>query len=206
MNIAHICGAATLGTLLWFFWVSYRISTPSRGLPITDRGKRALLLVDLQTVFWNEGPYSEKSKARVLNAIRSEIELAKKEERTVIAVRQEWSSPSTKVIARLFMKGQALSGSKGTELAAPFVDLADHELIKGVQDAFENGQLDRLLEELDVGDLRIMGLDFNYCVQKTALAAVNRGFKVVVVEDASLSSASTARARAKMMASGIVVA
>ena len=122
-----------------------------------------------------------------------------------MAVRQEWSIPSTKAVARLTMKGQAIEGTAGTALAKPFEELADHVLIKRVQDAFETGELDTLFAELGVGHLRIVGLDRNYCVQKTALAARGRGYGVTVIKDGTLAAAPAQRAEQQMTANGVLL-
>lgn len=102
-------------------------------------------------------------------------------------------------------KGQAIEGSKGTELAEPFAGLADHVLVKRVQDAFETGALDALLASLGVGKLRIAGLDMNYCVLKTALVARNRGYHVTIVEGGTLSAAPSERAERQMATHGVAL-
>ena len=51
-----------------------------------------------------------------------------------------------------------------------------------------------------------MGLDYSYCVQKTALAARARGFDVVVVEGGTLAAAARGVAKARMAAQGVVFA
>lgn len=117
----------------------------------------------------------------------------------MIAVRQEWSLPVTKVLARLTMQGQAIEGTDGIELAAPFQGLVHHEIIKRVQDGFETGALDALLEQLDVGRLRIVGLDGQYCVAKTAQGALSRGYQVELVT-AGILSGNPDKARAALQA------
>ncbi|WP_282060285.1 cysteine hydrolase family protein [Roseobacter litoralis] len=149
-------------------------------------------MIDLQTVFWASGIFGESVKTKTKATILAEAEAAKTNRIPIIAVRQEWSIPSTQAVARLLMKGQAVAGTPGTEIASPFSDLADHVLVKRVQDAFETGELDKLLVGLDVGKLRIVGLDTNYCVAKTALAARQRGFEVEIVTRGVLSADTTA--------------
>jgi glutamine phosphoribosylpyrophosphate amidotransferase len=105
----------------------------------------------------------------------------------------------------LAMKGQAIEGSAGTELAEPFAGLVDQVLVKRVQDAFETGALDALLTKLGVGKLRIAGLDLNYCVLKTALAARNRGYEVSIVKEGTLSAASSERTEKQMAAQGVAL-
>lgn len=205
MNIVYLCGALVLGALSWLFLGIRRIGALSPGKPIADREGVALLLVDLQSVFWEDDIYSEKSRARALKTILKEVNIARAKGNPVVALRQEWSIPSTKFIARVLMKGTAIEGSKGIELAAPFANLPDHQLVKRVQDGFETGELDDVLERLGVGELRIVGLDFNYCVHKTALSAAQRAFRVEVIKSGCLNSKDTQKAEARMIASGIAV-
>ncbi|MEZ5721383.1 MAG: isochorismatase family protein [Paracoccaceae bacterium] len=103
------------------------------------------------------------------------------------------------------MKGQAVAGTPGTQMAKPFDGLADHEVVKRVQDAFETGALDDLLATLDVGRLRLVGLDFSHCVQKTALAARNRGYEVTIVRPATLSATSTESAVKRLSARAVIL-
>lgn len=205
MNIVYLCGALVLGALAWLIRGIRRIGALSPGKPIVDREGVALILVDLQSVFWDEGPYSDESKACALKTICKEVSVAKSKGVPVVALRQEWSVPSTKFVARVLMSGAAIEGSKGIELAAPFAKLPDHQIVKRVQDGFETGELDDVLERLGVGELRIVGLDFNYCVQKTALSAAQRAFRVVVLKSGCLNSEKTQKAEARMIASGIAV-
>lgn len=189
--------------LLWLGNGVRRIGAVSAGERISNRNGSALLLIDLQSVFWERGPYSNAAKEAAARVIFSEIETARAQGHPVIAVRQEWSIPSTKAVAKLAMKGQAIEGSDGTEIAEVFTSLPDHVLVKRVQDAFETGELDALLQRCDVGRLRLVGLDMNYCVQKTALAARNRGFDVTVVKEGTLAAAPTESAKKQMSSAGV---
>lgn len=197
--------AASLGAVAWLAHGLWRIGAVTRGVSIPARPNAALLMVDLQTVFWDHGPYTESDKARAQSVIADEIAMARAQGHAIIAVRQEWSLPATRIIARALMKGQAIAGSAGTELAAPFAGQADHELVKRVQDAFETGALDALLADLGVGQLRIVGLDYSYCVQKTALAARNRGFDVAVLGAGTLAIGPRQRVEERLRAHGVVL-
>ncbi|ATG39787.1 cysteine hydrolase family protein [Phaeobacter piscinae] len=205
MTFGIILGTAVLLLILWLGNGIRRIGAVSVGETIPDRKGSALLLIDLQSVFWDRGPYSKAAKETAAAVILAEVEAARAQGHPVIAVRQEWSIPSTKAVAKLSMKGQAIEGSDGTEIAEGFTSLPDHVLVKRVQDAFETGKLDALLESRDVGRLRLVGLDMNYCVQKTALAARNRGYHVTVVKDGTLSAAPTECAEERMSSEGVAV-
>lgn len=168
------------GIALWLIRGVWLIGRVSNSPKIQNQSATALVMIDLQTVFWQNGPYSPDQKAGAETAILQAVEQAKSDGIPVIALRQEWSIPATKVIARLAMKGAAVAGTEGTEIAPPFAGKADHTLIKRVQDGFETGALDPLLEKLGVGHLHLMGLDAAYCVAKTALAARARGYQVTI--------------------------
>lgn len=176
-----------IAVLIWLGFGVARIGAVSTGPQITPGDRTALLLIDLQTVFWENGPYSAADKAAAERRILAEIEAGRSNDIPVIAVRQEWSLPVTKMLARLTMKGQAVTGTAGTELAKPFQELVDHEIVKRVQDGFETGALDTLLAQLDVGHLRVVGLDGQYCVAKTAQGALLRGYQVDLVLPGILS-------------------
>lgn len=205
MILGYVLGISALLVLFWLINGVRRIGSVSVGETIHDRNGSALLLIDLQSVFWEHGPYSDEAKAKAQAAILREVEVARAQNYPVIAARQEWSIPSTKAIARITMKGQALEGSAGTELAVVFSSLPDHTIVKRVQDAFETGELDTLLKRLDIGKLRLAGLDLNYCVQKTALAALNRGYDVTVVKDGTLAADPTQRAEERMSSAGVAI-
>jgi nicotinamidase-related amidase len=179
---------AILGATIWFVNGIRQIGAISSGDPIEARSGTALLMIDLQTVFWEAGTFDETAKADAKAQILAAVDEAKLAGTPVIAIRQVWSIPSTKAVAKLLMKGQAIEGQLGTEIAAPFDNLADHIVVKRVQDGFETKELDKILAQLDVGNLRIVGLDTNYCVAKTALAARQRGYGVEIVRQGVLSA------------------
>lgn len=205
MTYVIVLGTAVLLLFLWLGNGVRRIGAVSIGETIPDRTGSALLLIDLQSVFWERGPYSNPAKEAAATVILAEVEAARARNHPVIAVRQEWSIPSTKALATLMMKGQALEGSEGTEVAGVFASLPDHVIVKRVQDAFETGELDTLLERLDIGKLRLVGLDLNYCVQKTALAARRRGYDVTVVKDGTLAASPSESAVGRMLSAGVAV-
>ncbi|MEL6362320.1 MAG: isochorismatase family cysteine hydrolase [Pseudomonadota bacterium] len=179
---------AVLSAIVWFGNGIRKIGAVSSGTHIGDRRSKAMLLIDLQSAFWEAGTYSEDEKAEAKDHILKAVQSAKHDGIPVIAIRHEWTIPSTKAVARLLGKGLAIAGTRGTELIAPFDDLADHVIVKRVQDGFETGELDTLLEHLDVGRLLIAGLDTNFCVAKTALAARQRGYEVEIEKRETLTA------------------
>ena len=171
-----------LGAFVWLVAGARRIGQVSAGAKIPPRNGTALLLIDLQTVFWQSGAYNEAIKKEVLETVKVRVAEAKTKGYPIIAIKQEWSEPATCAIAKLWMKGQAIAGSQGTEIATPFADTFSHQITKRVQDSFETGELDELLNTLQIGTLYIVGLDGEHCIARTTEAGLNRGYAVNLIQ------------------------
>lgn len=171
------------GIAIWLWSSARYMVRASDGTTIEARPGRALLLVDLQEACWADASYASAVRAQVEAAVAREVALAKRDDVPVIALRQEWSGVGTRLVAHLTKRSELVKGAPGTGLAAPFVEAADHVVVKRVEDGFETGELDALLDVLAVGHLRIMGRDGAHAVAKTAQAALNRGYDVTLVAD-----------------------
>lgn len=186
--IKSIIALPIIVAILWLVNGIRLIGNISEGDSIGYRPNTAVLMIDLQTVFWDSEEFGEETKIKAQKAIIDEINDAKERGFPIIAMRQEWSIFSTKILAWLTMKGKAIAGTKGTEIAELFSEYPDYVLTKRVQDSFETGELDTLLNELQVGTLWIVGLDTRYCVETTVKAALRRGYKVEVIEKGVIAS------------------
>lgn len=186
--IALPLALACVAALVWFIITGGYINRVTKGHPIPDRPGHAVVLIDLQSCFWTDATYSAAQRKRVEAGVAQLVTSARDNGDPVIALRQEWSHPSTRLMSRLFMGGTALAGGTGTEMAQPFASLADHQIIKRVQDGFETGALDRLLADLNISRLTLAGLDGLYCVNKTAQAALNRGYDVTLCDAATATT------------------
>ncbi|WP_338550352.1 cysteine hydrolase family protein [Roseovarius phycicola] len=172
-----------LGLAIWL-WASARYMVrASDGVVIDRRPGHALLLVDFQAACWDDAYYEAPMRSRVETAVVREVALAQRDDIPVIALRHEWSGIGTRLVAHLQHQAGLIKGKPGTELATPFANLADHTVLKRVEDGFETGELDALLQVLDVGHLLIMGRDGAHAVARTTQAALNRGYDVTLVAD-----------------------
>ncbi len=184
-----IVTATVIGLLFaWLAQGARRISQVTKGPKITHRNASALLLIDLQTVFWEGPAYDNTTRQQALDAILSEAEKAMQQGMPIIAIRHEWSEVRSRLIAKVLLKGAGIAGSAGTEIAHAFSELPAHVITKGVQDAFASGELETLLQSLDVGTLRIAGLDGEHCVARTAESALGRGYNVQLLADAIVTA------------------
>ncbi|MCR9147337.1 MAG: cysteine hydrolase [Rhodobacteraceae bacterium] len=168
---------------LWIWSRMRALIRPSQGARIEPRPGTAILLVNLQEAFWNDARYTGDQRARVEAAVLREVTLAQHNDQPVIALRQEYSDLGFRLVARLLHGGKAVRGGPGLGLAAPFVGMADHMVVKQVQDGFESGELDTVLRALRIGRLRFLGLAGEHDVAKTAQGALNRGYEVELVSD-----------------------
>ena len=152
------------------------------------RPRKAILLIDMQTGFLNSAAFDESEAALVRATIRETVASGKRDGRVIIAVQNLWSTPQGLVLSYLTAGGAGCPGRPGSELLQEVEQAADHVIVKGVQDSFASGELDRLLAELSIGELQIAGLDGLYCVQATTRAALQRGYQVSFVENGVLAS------------------
>ena len=178
-----------MGVIALWAWVASRhMVRATQGRPVPERPGTALVLVELQEAVWQAPHHDDATRARVEAAVAREAALARHRDRPVIALRQEWGGLAPRLIARLTRPGAPLRGGAGVALAAPFCGLADHVIVKRVEDGFETGELDAVLGVLGVGRLRILGRDGCAGVARTAQAALNRGYRVELIRDGIAAS------------------
>ncbi len=168
---------------LWL-WVTARYMVRATDGPrIPPRPGTALVLIETQQAFWTDTHHDAATRARVEAAIAREVELARHKDQPVIALRQEWRGLAPRLIARKTRPGAPLRGGPDTELADPFKGMADHVIVKRVDDGFETGALDQLFEVLHVGRLKLVGRDGMEAVARTAQAGLNRGYDITLIRD-----------------------
>lgn len=169
--------AAALGLAVW------RTVRPTSGAPIeASRHGKALILVDLQEDYTGpHAPQSYQDPARLIAAANGLIASAHAGGWPVYLVRvampNDW-------FHALLTGGTALAGTKGAEFDARLVRDGTVEIVKTNSDSFANPLLDAQLAANQVGELFIAGLDAKFCVKKTILGALNRGYRVNVVREA----------------------
>ncbi len=169
---------------LWL-WVTARYMVRATDGPtISPRAGTALVLIETQHAFWTDTHHDAATRIRIEAAIEREVELARHKDQPVIALRQEWRGLGPRLIAGKTRRGAPLRGGADTGLADPFQGMADHVIIKRVEDGFETGELDQLLAVLQVGRLRLAGRDGAHAVARTAQAGLNRGYDITLVRDA----------------------
>ncbi|ASY64696.1 Isochorismatase [Sinorhizobium sojae CCBAU 05684] len=163
--------------------------TAGERIDFSQRPNLALIIIDMQEDFtsvggrygWDEAYLKARIEAIDIMAIK-----AKKAEIPVIAIRHVYRAPLIRLMIRLFGEGRGIPGSSGLGLMTLPVE-PDFDVLKTRSDSFSSPELEGYLAEKQIGTLLLTGLDGSYCVQATANGALNRGYRVEIVEDAVLS-------------------
>jgi nicotinamidase-related amidase len=161
-----------------------------------DKQRAALLVIDMQSDFVDEGAVMEVTMARHrIPAMRQVVELCRAQGVPVIYTQHVLSdlfdiSPlETSYQPKLKTKGMR-EGSAGTEIVAALAPLPGDVVIKKHRyDAFHNTQLETVLRNIRgagrVDTVIIIGTVTSICCESTARSAFMRDYKVAFISDAN---------------------
>ncbi|MBZ9987135.1 cysteine hydrolase [Mesorhizobium sp. BH1-1-5] len=161
-----------------------------------DKERAALLVIDMQSDFVDEGAVMEVAMARHrIPVMRRVIELCRAHGVPVVYTQHVLSdhfniSPlETAYQPRLKAEGMR-EGSAGTGIVAHLAPLAGEVVIKKHRyDAFHNTQLETVLRNIrgagQVDTVIIIGTVTSICCESTARSAFMRDYKVAFVSDAN---------------------
>lgn len=164
-------------------------------------GRAALLLLDFQNYgLHREGYWAKVSgpkyppaemKAAVGQAYLA-LKAARKRGLLVIHVASAWraGSPEMNFNIPVFARGpdRAVEGSWAVGFFEPLVPIeGEPAIFKRSVSALAGTELDRLLRVRDVNTLLLTGIATNFAVEGTAREAADRGYRVIILEDACAS-------------------
>jgi nicotinamidase-related amidase len=167
-------------------------ATLYRSMFLVTRGRRiaryatprkALLVLDLQEGHVGAAPRdlaTPRPANRLTDAVNRLIDWAEEAGVEVAYVRQVFGSG---LLVRLH--GGRRAGPVIVDRRIRLINANDFE--KRRTDAFSSRPLERLLVDRQVDELYLVGVDAAYCVYRTALGGLNRGYRVSVVTDAVAS-------------------
>lgn len=162
------------------FAVIYQSMQPTMGPKIGTYEKpgAALLVIDIQEDY--TGPQAKKRYRdgdRIVAAANALVVQAREKGVKIVFIQNVIDNP----LIQLLAADINAPGAPGTEM--------DHRLMrdpetkvftKNRSDAFSNSEFDWYLRENQVGQVFLVGLDAAYCVNATALGALNRGYRVTL--------------------------
>jgi len=167
----------------------------------------ALMLIDLQADFLDDDgrmPVARAHVAPMIAAAAEALELFKRCGRPVVAVGNEYRRGD--VVMNILRRYASLEGSPGArwDQRVP-LDGAKY-FPKWGGSAFGNPELEPWLRANGVGALVVAGLMARGCVTATTKAAIERGFRVMLIEPAiaCMSDRSRERALARLERKGAV--
>lgn len=139
-------------------------------------GKRATVIVDLQNDYLGTGRMPLVGiDAAVANAAEV-VAAARDRGEPVVHVRHEFADPG----APFFV-----AGSPGSQIIPAMAPKGDEPTItKAHPNAFHDGSLDARLRDMGVEDVVLVGAMSHMCIDATARAAADLGYKVTVIHDA----------------------
>jgi ureidoacrylate peracid hydrolase len=161
-----------------------------------DAGRAALLVIDMQKDFVDEGAIMEVPMARAMVPEMARIiDACRKASIPVIYTRHVLSdrfdiSPLEVAYQPRLRKGGMREGSDGVEIVSAIAPKVDDTIIdKHRYDAFHNTRLETVLRTIrgpgEVDTVIIIGTVTNICCESTARSAFMRDYKVVFVSDAN---------------------
>jgi nicotinamidase-related amidase len=194
--------------LLLALYVLRNMFIPTRGKRITcyPHPARALLVMDIQ-----ESSGSKQSRAgpppattpfgKMLQAVNTLIDCFDRTGQEVVYVRQVFTNS---LIIRLH-GGRILPGRMAPRICRWVRVVNTNDFAKNRTDAFSNRQLEQFLIDRQVDEIFLVGLDAAFCVYYTALGALNRGYRVIVVTDAVMTGRDMRRVVESYKQKGITV-
>jgi nicotinamidase/pyrazinamidase len=158
---------------------------------MTDKGRRALIIVDVQNDFCPGGSLAVAHGDEVVGPLNK---LAREflEKGEPVFKSRDWHRPDTKHFADFggTWPVHCVQNTKGAEFHPNLIDDIHIRIIsKGLGDedcysAFDGTDLALQLERLGIDEVWVGGLATDYCVKNTVLDALKQGLKVKAVEDA----------------------
>ncbi len=147
--------------------------------------KKALLVIDLLQDFFKEGILAEHQQ-RLVTCVNELVDEAHKQEVPVIWIRQEYKADlsDAPLYNRKNNKSTTIEGTEGCKLLPELHrEKIDYEIIKKRYSAFFRTNLDQILEELQIKELIITGINTMTCVRTTAIDAYERDYEVILALD-----------------------
>jgi len=144
-----------------------------------------LLVIDIQEYTTGKLADNEsyiKASDSLIKKLNRIIDSAVVRNIPVIYVRSE----ITNALVNL-LNNSVAKGSPGVAFDKRLNVVSDYIVTKQREDAFHNPLLDSILIKQKVSKIYVTGLDAAHCVKSTMLAAKNRGYKVLAINDAILA-------------------
>lgn len=160
-----------------------RSMAPTKGehIPAYIRPSKALVIVDIQEDFTGPGarkPYRDGN--RILEVSNRLLAQAEAQGLPVVYIQNVMENS----VIRMLAGNINVPGKPGTAMDRRLKQIPGAPTFtKNRSDAFSNPELDAFLRQKQVDEVVLVGLDAAYCINATALGAVNRGYRVTLIPE-----------------------
>jgi nicotinamidase-related amidase len=147
--------------------------------------KTALLIIDLQREFFEEGRLKE-NKEKLVDNINELVDMAHNKNIPVIWIRQEFKADlsDAPLYNRKHNKLSTIEGTLGAEFLPELnKNKDDYEIVKKRYSSFFKTDLDKILNKLKIERVIIAGINTMTCVRVTAIDAYQRDYEVILALD-----------------------
>lgn len=174
--------------IAYFVYVYNDLTSTSKGVPIAGYTeiKTAVLVIDIQEGYTGEHARTDhhtKQSQKLIDSTNRVITAAHEAGIPVIYIQQQTENRLINWLDGYHMA----DGSPAVDIDKRVKIVSLHQFRKRKSDAFSSHDLDRFLVEMKINNIIITGLDIAGCAFRTSVAALNRHYKVMVVEDAVIS-------------------
>ncbi|MEJ8473493.1 cysteine hydrolase family protein [Roseibium algae] len=207
-----VCAASLFAVLVYMMMKLKAVGTPTCGhqINLEARPEKCLVVIDVQEDFTrNTGKNAFDPVARdgALERIADEIRTARSRDEHVVFITNVFRDWPVVLAMKLVTGGIGTPGRQGLRLDR-MLDVAEGPVFeKSIGDSFSNSKFEDWLEQQNIGHLTLVGLDACHCVQLTAKGGRSRGFRVEILEAATLTTRPDKWAALKgpLRAAGVVV-
>jgi nicotinamidase-related amidase len=160
------------------------LSSATKGDSIAkyDSTKSALLVLDIQNDTLGISEYGNTEP--LMANINTAIEYANDVNMEIIYTKQEFTGNP---LDSLISGGMYQADSDGADLYNELSIQSDNIFSKLRTDAFSVNHFENYLIKNKINTLYIVGADASACVYKTAFGGINRGYRVIILEDSIFS-------------------
>lgn len=157
-------------------------STKGDSIATYDSPKSALLVLDIQNDTLGISEYGNTDP--LMANINTAIQYASNANMEIIYTKQEFTKNP---LNSLISGGMYQADSDGADLYNELSIQSDNIFSKLRTDAFSLEHFENHLIKNEINTLYIVGADASACVYKTALGGINRGYRVIILEDSIFS-------------------
>lgn len=181
-------GVSMLFFIAYVVFIVNESNSVSKGFRIhaKDRTETVLFVVDIQEgITGPDAPFSAHAdqSTALIKKVNEVIVLADSLKIPIVYIQQQTENWFLNWASDYILA----TGAPGVALDGRLKIMSGNFFTKRKSDAFSNLKLDPFLAAINARKIIITGLDIAGCAGKTSQAALNRGYEVVVVEDAVIS-------------------